>query len=470
MQKDLKTLLSKRKDEILINNFTFGIDIPKQRSAPLCPPKSENMLVIAEMNHTFLNKTNNPTETASHYLDRGANIIAISTQDGFFKESIAHLIQIKNAFKRSTILRKDWIESPEEIEITYKIGADMIWLNITTFINQINTFKAILQEIKKYQITPIFQIQNLKEFIFLKPYNPYFVSLALDSLNNFQDICILKQEISSISNQTKVIFESHINNNYNSYLIGSNKFDGIFHNTINQTTELPDLIKNYKKGIKQTSVFYQKLFGNLTFKNKPLVKICGITNIDDAIYCAQMGIDMIGCILSKKDSKYIDNKTIKQISKALKTLYPNILLIGIVHEDSLELKNAKELFRQNILDALQLQNPSNLSHFANQDLTQADFNFYFYTTIEKRTLLQENPTLFTLLDLTNQPIDLAKLKTFKRSFIAIRNEKNLSEFLKLDIAMLDIDATKEDDSRKKDLEKIKKIINEIKDSSSISRH
>lgn len=470
MQKNLKTLLSERSNEILKNGFAFGINIPQQRSAPLCPPQSDSTLIIAEINHTFLSKNNNPIATTSYYLDRGANIIAISAQDGFFKESITYLMQIKNTFKKSTILRKDWIKSPEEIEVSYKIGADMVWLSIATFINQIDIFETILQEIEKYQITPIFQIQNLEEFNFLKPYNPQFISLALDSLNNHQDIFILKQKISSISNEIKIIFQSHINNNHDGYLIGANGFDGIFFNIINQTTPLPNLIKSYKKGTKQTNIFYQKLFNNLAFKNKPLIKICGITNIDDAISCAQMGADMIGYILSAKNPKYIDNKTIKQISKALKTLYPDVLLIGVICEDSLELKNAKELLGQNILDALQLQMPSNPPHFANQNLTQADFNFYLSTTIEKYTSLQESYTPFILLDSINKSPNLEKLKTFKQLFVAIQNERDLSGLLEFDIAMLDIDITKENDARKKDLEKINQIIYKIKDCSKITKY
>jgi phosphoribosylanthranilate isomerase len=51
--------------------------------------------------------------------------------------------------------------------------------------------------------------------------------------------------------------------------------------------------------------------------NNLQVKICGITNIDDAIFCANNNTDAIGFVFFKNSSRYIDIDTTKSIVSKL---------------------------------------------------------------------------------------------------------------------------------------------------------
>ena len=65
-------------------------------------------------------------------------------------------------------------------------------------------------------------------------------------------------------------------------------------------------------------------------KTKTLVKICGITSIDQALQVAELGTNAIGIISVKESPRYISPEKKKEIFKSLKVLYPNIERVSVV--------------------------------------------------------------------------------------------------------------------------------------------
>jgi len=65
-------------------------------------------------------------------------------------------------------------------------------------------------------------------------------------------------------------------------------------------------------------------------KNKTLVKICGVTSLDQAIQIAELGTDAIGIISIEESPRYISQKKKKEIFKTLEDLYPHIQRVSVV--------------------------------------------------------------------------------------------------------------------------------------------
>ena len=65
-------------------------------------------------------------------------------------------------------------------------------------------------------------------------------------------------------------------------------------------------------------------------KTKTLVKICGITSIDQAIQVAKCGTNAIGIISVDESPRYISPKKKKEIFEILKDSYPNIERVSVV--------------------------------------------------------------------------------------------------------------------------------------------
>ena len=72
-------------------------------------------------------------------------------------------------------------------------------------------------------------------------------------------------------------------------------------------------------------------------ETKTLVKICGITSIEQAIQVAKLGTNAIGIISVDESPRYISPEKKKEIFKSLKDLYPNIERVSVVKDIPIDL-------------------------------------------------------------------------------------------------------------------------------------
>ena len=71
-------------------------------------------------------------------------------------------------------------------------------------------------------------------------------------------------------------------------------------------------------------------------ETKTLVKICGITSIDQALQVAELGTNAIGIISVYESPRYISPEKKKEIFKSLKVLYPNIERVSVVKNNTID--------------------------------------------------------------------------------------------------------------------------------------
>ena len=73
------------------------------------------------------------------------------------------------------------------------------------------------------------------------------------------------------------------------------------------------------------------------FEAKTLIKICGITSVDQALKIAKLGVDAIGVISVNESPRYVSLEKKKDIFKNLMENFPHVKRVSVVKNIPLEL-------------------------------------------------------------------------------------------------------------------------------------
>ncbi len=92
---------------------------------------------------------------------------------------------------------------------------------------------------------------------------------------------------------------------------------------------------------------------------KTLVKICGITSVDQALQIAKLGVDAIGVISVKESPRYVSPDKKKDIFRNLKKNFPNVKRVSVVKNIPLEMIQINSFEFDNVI---QLHGDEDLSY------------------------------------------------------------------------------------------------------------
>ena len=92
---------------------------------------------------------------------------------------------------------------------------------------------------------------------------------------------------------------------------------------------------------------------------KTLVKICGITSVDQSLKIAELGVDAIGVISVKESPRYVSPKKKKDIFSNLEKNFTSIKRVSVVKNIPLELISSNSFAFENVI---QLHGDEDLSY------------------------------------------------------------------------------------------------------------
>ena len=196
------------------------------------------------------------------------------------------------------------------------------------------------------------------------------------------------------------------------------------------------------------------------------VKICGITNLEDALLCESEGADALGFIFYKKSKRYIEPDLAKEI---INYLSPFIMKVGVFVNESVDFIN--ETAAELNLNAVQLhgeESPELVSKITFPVIKSFRINNGFDFSILKK--YSDN---FLLLDTYSDAEYGGTGKTFNWKLIPheLKNKiilaggisaDNIEEiFFNIKPAAVDLSSSLESEPGKKDKEKVKEFFKKI---------
>lgn len=372
----LDEIVEKRRKDIEQKGWNFGFSIPENRKRPVHPFLEEKG-VILEVKRASPSKGDiapdlNSADTAKSYAVAGAKAISCLTEGNYFKGTLEDLMRVCSAvdeYEAETgkigpaVLRKDFLIDEKEIEIAYRAGADAVLL-----ISRILPTEKMLSMAKKCQelgITALVElrldedVEKLGEVV--KYVDKKYIVAGVNSrdLRDFTiDLltpCKMLQKIKAVLGENaRVIFESGIRTPQSAAFVGSLGFAGMLLGEA--AAKNPDLRKSLVSSFEQeeensNSCFWNKMSYILDNRRKLLVKICGLTNLEDAKKASELGSDFLGFIFWEKSPRAAKAEDVRKIKETIKD---KILVGVIVDPEDDEGKKAIQLVKEGIIDVLQL--------------------------------------------------------------------------------------------------------------------
>ncbi len=415
----LTQIIEKRKTDIERFGLNFGIKIPAERQRPVHPflPLPEQLAqsttksgispnttspargVILEVKRASPSKGDiapnlDAPQTALSYAKAGAAAISCLTEQNYFKGSLKDLMEVCQAIdefektqnidasanspqKDSTnnlqpvtapaVLRKDFLLFPQEVEISYKAGADAILL--IARILETDTIVQMAQLAAEYKMTSLVEIRSDDDMQKLSAVaanvdKKYIVcgvnsrDLATFKIDLLKPCAMLTKIRSVLGEDARVVFESGIRTPQAADFAGSLGFSGmLLGEAAAKNPELrTDLVKSFMEAKPTKNAEFWIDFAELQsqkYAHNPLVKICGLTNEDDILLADKFGADFTGFIFAAGFSRNVYGERFEKLLPVLKYIKAKKIAV-ITEPDSPEAESAANYVEQGILDCIQL--------------------------------------------------------------------------------------------------------------------
>lgn len=406
----LDEIVEKRKTDIAANGFTFGAEIPSERKRKAPVAFIKNKGTILEVKRASPSKGDiapelNAAETAKIYARSGTSAISVLTEENYFKGSLRDLIDVCDALSDEdvAILRKDFLISPEEVEIAYRCGADAVLL-IARILDK-DTMLSMAKKCHELGMTSFIELKissDLEKLSYIAENSDKELIVSgvnARDLTNFtidmlSPVGMLSEIKKIMGEDARVVFESGIRSPSSAKFAGSLGFTGMLLGEaaarnpetarelvsafVNSSeTENSKFWTRYAKKLyarkhpskeELTECSHQKI----DITRRPFIKVCGLTDTQNALCTALSGADFLGFIFSDKSKRLADRQTVEQI----RLLIPEDMeedepvLVGVVTDcTSGTAQKAIELVKQHKLDVLQLHgNVAVKEFFENEEL------------------------------------------------------------------------------------------------------
>ncbi|MBN2859954.1 MAG: hypothetical protein JXK93_06810 [Sphaerochaetaceae bacterium] len=338
---------------------TFGSVLPSHRRRPLVPFLSSPGAILeikrSSPSKGIINANLDPVTRASSYRSSGAKQISILTEGNFFGGSLDDLIAVGDAIDDVALLRKDFIQHADEIEVSYLAGADAVLLICAVL--DTYTLQECADVCAEYGITPLIEVRDEEDVKKLNSIRCPSIIAGVNSrdLSTFR-IDPLKPALLFDSLTCTAVYESGIHHPGMCTYARSLGFTGVLigeavSRDCSRASEYVTACADdadYRQG-----AFWRRM-ALLTLK-RPLVKICGLACSSDALVAIQEGADLLGAVCAKSERE-TDETAAREIRKAINEspAVKKPMFIAVVTEtQGPRFALAQRLYMEGVFDGLQ---------------------------------------------------------------------------------------------------------------------
>mgnify|MGYP000398032519 CR=1 FL=1 len=411
----LDTIIARRREDLARLGPALGQTIPAVRERPVVPFLMEKGAIL-EIKRASPSKGDiapdlDVASLCRQYRAAGARAVSVLTEPHYFKGSLLDLLAASRSEASLAFLRKDFLLSVDEIDVSYRCGADAVLL--IARILELDLLMAMAARAHELGLRALVEVRTEADLEKLRAVSNIYPVLAGVNARDLATFAIdpLIPALMIGRLPIQAVYESGIQApamaryaaelGYQGILVGEGAAknpeqaaklvsaftqagqdgrtaDGSAGGTLAEMTESPTKgptsIGRFWRALAERreakgSFGVPQLFlssGSQFAAGLPLVKICGLTRTEDAIKAAELGADILGFVFAES-KRTAQAPVVREVRKALESASESQgrrpQLVGVINRiDSLLAAEALALCREGVLDAIQWHGDPLLDH------------------------------------------------------------------------------------------------------------
>eukprot|EP00581_Thalassiosira_minuscula_P018605 CAMPEP_0183733872 /NCGR_PEP_ID=MMETSP0737-20130205/42273_1 /TAXON_ID=385413 /ORGANISM="Thalassiosira miniscula, Strain CCMP1093" /LENGTH=621 /DNA_ID=CAMNT_0025967231 /DNA_START=4 /DNA_END=1869 /DNA_ORIENTATION=+ len=311
--------------------------------------KSPSMALAAEFKRASPSKGDiaphlNAGDQAGIYYGAGASVISVLTEQRWFKGSLDDLTSArlnttdaatKDGKTRPAILRKDFITSTYQIAEAAAAGADTVLLIVAT--TPSNVLKELIDFARSVGMEPLVEVHALIELDVAVSAGAKVIGVNNRNLHTFQLDLAQTEKVAEELKKRDLSFY------HDNCVIGNGDKPQISLCALSGMSSAHDVDRYRKVGVGMCLIgeslmrasdpslairglcldpkdyeASQSISGGAYTGGTKIVKVCGITNSDDALVACRAGANLIGVIFAQKSKRKVSIDQAKEIVNAVR--------------------------------------------------------------------------------------------------------------------------------------------------------
>jgi len=295
----LERIVAQRRRRIARDGHSMGATLSPTREAPLVAFGADPFLICEVKRRSPSRGDIAPSldalDQARAYANRGVRNISVLTEQDNFGGALDDLIRIKKELPGIAVLRKDFLLDEEDIEVSWRVGADAVLL-IASLLDAAS-LGSLYRRARSLGLQALVEVHGEEDVAKCRAFGPELTGINCRDLATFAvDLLHPFALKGRIGWKTRLVFESGIRSPEDVLLALSGGFAGVLvgETAVRSPENVPGLLSAFGR---RAGDFWARLYAR-KLTGRPLVKVCGITRPQDADAAASLGADVLGFVFA----------------------------------------------------------------------------------------------------------------------------------------------------------------------------